>query len=271
MKPARQSTPTKTKNNGAVADPQIDRSTSVRTARVPELMAADIRKRIVQGDLKQGDTLPPETLLMEQYGVSRPTLREALRILEAESLIVVRRGGIGGAVVQRPSVDATARHFALILQDRGATIADVFKARFVIEPPAFEDLARSVTADDIVEIEERLDQLDSTVGSARNYAHAFSNFREYLIVKSGNLTLSLISRLLDDILEKHATRTGEAQGSDWEALQRKSQRSLRKLVSLLKEKDAQGASAFWQRHLEQAAVHLLKNGGSPTTTVDLIG
>lgn len=271
MKPTSQPAQSKAKSNGAAAIPQVDRSISVRSARVPELMAADIRKRIVQGDLKEGDTLPPETLLMEQYGVSRPTLREALRILEAESLIVVRRGGIGGAVVQRPSVDATARHFALILQDRGATIADVFKARSIIEPPAFEDLARSATAEDIAEIEEWLDRLDQEVGSARNYAHTFSNFREYLIAKSGNLTLSLISRLLDDILERHAARTGEAEGNDWASLQRKSQRSLRKLALLLKDNDATGARAFWQRHLEEAAIHLLKNGSNPTATVDLIG
>lgn len=271
MKATPQTARTKSKTDAGVAPVHVDRSISVRTARVPELMAADIRKRIVQGDLKQGDSLPPETALMEQYGVSRPTLREALRILEAESLIIVRRGGIGGAVVQRPSVDATARHFALILQDRGATIADVFKARFVIEPPAFGDLAKSATLEIIADIEERLDELDSLVGSAQKYAHAFSVFREYIIEKSGNLTLSLMSRLLDDILEKHATRTGEAQGGDWTALQRKSQRSLRKLVTLIQEHDAEGAKAFWQRHLEEAAVYLLKNGGNPAATVDLIG
>jgi len=271
MKPTSQPARPRAKTATATTEPHVDRSVSVRTARVPELMAADIRKRIVQGDLKQGDSLPPETALMEQYGVSRPTLREALRILEAESLIIVRRGGIGGAVVQRPSVDATARHFALILQDRGATIADVFKARFVIEPPAFADLARTAKPDDIAEFEARLDALDLLIGSAQKYAHAFSSFREYMIEKSGNLTLSLISRLLDDILERHATRTGEAQGGDWATLQRKSQRSLRKLISLIQEKDADGARAFWQRHLEEAAVHLLKNGGNPAATVDLIG
>lgn len=257
----------------AKASPEapVDRSTFVRSARVPELMAADIRRRIVQGDLKQGDALPPETALMEQYNVSRPTLREALRILEAESLIIVRRGGIGGAVVQRPSLDSTARQFALILQDRGATIADVYKARLIIEPPALADLARAASAEDINELTAKLDALDLLVGSPDKYAHALTRFREHIIERSGNLTLSLLSRLLDDILERHSARTGEAQGDDWFALQRKSQRSLRKLLSLIEAHDAAGAQKFWQGHLKEAAVHLLKNGGNPAATVDLIG
>ena len=67
------------------------------------MVAAELRRQIVLGKLKQDDQLPSENALMEQFGVSRPTLREAFRILESEGAITVRRGVRGGAVDLRRS------------------------------------------------------------------------------------------------------------------------------------------------------------------------
>ncbi|MDB5986506.1 MAG: GntR family transcriptional regulator [Nevskia sp.] len=245
-----------------------DRSLFVRAKKVPELMASDIRKRIVRGDLREGDTLPPEAELMIQYSVSRPTLREALRILESESLIVIRRGGIGGAMVMRPMLDATARHFGMILQDRGATVQDVYKARMVIEPPAMADLARAATKAQVAEIKKRLDAAEELVGSSAKYAHAITEIREYMISLAGNITVSLLTRLVDEILERYSARIGEARGEEWAQLQRKSQRSLRKLVGLVEAKDFVGAEKYWRTHLQEAANYLLSTG-SATTILDL--
>jgi GntR family transcriptional regulator, transcriptional repressor for pyruvate dehydrogenase complex len=244
----------------ATPAPAPDRSLFVRAKKVPELMAADIRKRIVNGELQEGDSLPPETDLMQQYSVSRPTLREALRILESESLIAVRRGGIGGAVVKRPMLDTTARHFGLILQDRGASVTDVYRARMVIEPPAMGDLAKSINAKQLADIKRQLTQADELIGSPAKYAHAITGIREYMISLAGNITLSLLTRLLDEILERHSARIGEAKGSDWANLQRKSQKSLRRLIALIEAKDAAGTETFWRSHLEEAAVYLLPGG-----------
>ena len=64
----------------------------VRARKTGELLADDLRRRIVRGELREGDALPSEAELMVRFGVSRPTLREALRVLESESLITVRAG-----------------------------------------------------------------------------------------------------------------------------------------------------------------------------------
>jgi GntR family transcriptional regulator, transcriptional repressor for pyruvate dehydrogenase complex len=245
-----------------------DRSSFVRSKKVPELMAADIRKRIVKGDLKEGDSLPPEAELMQQYSVSRPTLREALRILESESLIEVRRGGTGGAVVKRPMLDTTARHFALILQDRGATVEDVYKARTAIEPQAMADAARAATKTEIAHIKRMLDEADQQVGSPASYANTTAALREYIVSLGSNITASLLTRLLDEILSRHSARMGEEKGKAWVSLQRKSQRSFRKLVGFLEQHDADGARDFWRAHLEEAGVYLLDEK-SGTTIVDL--
>src|SRR4051794_8165047 len=68
---------------------------NVRVPKTAELVARRIRRQIVTGELKEGDALPPESQLMADFTISRPTLREAFRILESEALITVRRGARG--------------------------------------------------------------------------------------------------------------------------------------------------------------------------------
>ena len=69
----------------------------LRVPKMAELVAGDLRRRILRGELVENDALPSESALMQRFGVSRPTLREAFRVLESESLISVRRGAHGGA------------------------------------------------------------------------------------------------------------------------------------------------------------------------------
>ena len=107
----------------------------VHVPKAAELVAASLRRQIVRGQLKEGDALPHESVLMETFAVSRPTLREAFRVLESEQLIRVRRGAHGGARVHVPDSDVAARFTGFVLQHRGATVADVLEARALIEPP----------------------------------------------------------------------------------------------------------------------------------------
>lgn len=70
----------------------MKKSTIVKIPKASELVAATLRRQIVTGELKPGELLPNEAILMQQFGVSRPTLREAFRILESEAIITVLRG-----------------------------------------------------------------------------------------------------------------------------------------------------------------------------------
>jgi DNA-binding FadR family transcriptional regulator len=92
--------------------------------RVAESIAADMRKRILRSE-SDNVPLPRQDDLTAQYGVSGPSLREALRILEAEGLITVRRGKFGGAYVHKPSWSSAAYAFGLSLQGQGVTVADL--------------------------------------------------------------------------------------------------------------------------------------------------
>src|SRR3984957_18169605 len=94
----------------------------VRAPKTGELIATHLRRQIVRGDLRPGETLPAESQLMEQFGGSRPTLPEPFRLLEAEALIRVRPGSRGGARVVSPDASVAARYVGLLLQMQGATI-----------------------------------------------------------------------------------------------------------------------------------------------------
>src|ERR1700761_8933558 len=94
----------------------------LRSPKVAEVVAARLRRRILTGELEDGELLPKEEELREQYPVSKPSFREAQRILEAEGLITIRRGNVGGAVVHRPSANNVAYTMAMVLASRGANI-----------------------------------------------------------------------------------------------------------------------------------------------------
>src|SRR3954452_7008063 len=113
----------------------------VRVPKMAELVAQQLRRQIIRGELSEGEALPSEAVLMTRFGVSRPTLREAFRVLESEALINVRRGAHGGARVQIPNGDVAARYAGLVLEFRGPTLEDVYEARSIMEPPCARKLA----------------------------------------------------------------------------------------------------------------------------------
>ncbi len=248
----------------------VDSFNFLRAPKLPELMASDVRRRIMNGELDEGDALPPEAELMQRYNISRPSLREALRILESEALIVVRRGGLGGATVKRPTMEVSARHFGLLLQDRGAKMEDVYRARSILEPPAIGDLARVATKAQVAALRIRLKEAGTFIGSPARYSHAIREFREFMVGLTGNITVSLLVRLIDEVLEKHQIQTGEARGEVWVDLQWKHQRSLEKVVSLIEANDDVGAEAFFRRHLQEAAKYLFLDGRG-ASVIDVLG
>src|SRR3954469_6123374 len=106
----------------------------LRQPRLAEMVAAALRKRIVSGIIEDGGMLPKQEDLMAEFGISLPPMREALRILETEGLITVRRGNTGGAVVHQPQAAKAAYMLGLVLESRDVAINDVLEALRRLEP-----------------------------------------------------------------------------------------------------------------------------------------
>jgi GntR family transcriptional regulator, transcriptional repressor for pyruvate dehydrogenase complex len=249
----------------------------VRAPKTAELIASDIRGQIVRGELKTGDALPSEVALMEMFGVSRPTLREAFRILETESLISVRRGPRGGARVISPGIGVAARYAGLLLQVTGTTIADVYEARTVIEPAAAGLLAVRRTRQDLADLNACIGNLvtliedDGTSGDPGAWSDAAQRFHDLILDRAGNRTLAVQAGVLREVVATHLSmavhRAFGRPGTRDEF--RKMLRSYRKLVLLVEARDAGGAERHWRTHMKVAGRRLLNDDLGANAVVDL--
>ncbi len=251
--------------------------TVVRAPKTGELIASHLRRQIVRGELHPGETLPAESQLMEQFGVSRPTLREAFRILEAETLISVRRGSRGGARVVAPDASVAARYVGLLLQMQGATINDVYEARMISEPPCARLLALHRTDEDIEKLTRVVDELEAEVAARKPFIpdpYTWSNltyrFHALILEGCGNKTMAIQGAVLQDIVATHLrTKIAQRDDNDTDERFQRVIRSYQKLIALVKAGNAAGAEKHWRSHMEVAAQYLLKDDLRTKPVVDL--
>ena len=222
----------------------------IRVPKVAELVADQIRRRIVRGQLAEGEALLPESALMADFGVSRPTLREAFRILESESLITVTGGSRGGARVHAPDASSVARYAGAFLQYRGTTLEDIEAARAIIERSAARALARRKAAGTCERLRSLIEQERAFEDEPDQFAEISSQFHEQVVELAGNDTLSLVVGMIHDIVTRHAAVTLH---DDLDPkITRKIVRSHEKLVSLIEAGDEDGAEEHWRRHITNA-------------------
>jgi DNA-binding FadR family transcriptional regulator len=245
--------PTTTAGGGAVP---------FRVPKTAELVAHHLRKRIVRGDLKEGESLPSETALTAQFGVSRPTLREAFRVLEAEQLITVRRGAKGGASVHAPSANMVARYAGFFLEHAGTTLAEVFDARTAIEAPAAGMAATRCTAGDVERLRAGAADCERVGEDGRLLAQHFSDFHALVVELSGNRTLWLLHAMVREIIDMAKLRRFADGGSGRRRAIVDGAKAHERLVDLIAEHDAAAAEAHWRGHLERANKFLLEFSGS---------
>jgi DNA-binding FadR family transcriptional regulator len=229
----------------------------IRSPKTSELLTSTLRKMIVDGELKEGDFLPHESELMDHFQVSRPSLREALRILESDRLIEVRRGSRTGARVRVPGPEIVARPAALLLELSGATLADVMAARIAIEPPAARRLAELGTPDQHNEIKRLVADIPAADKGA-GVAHASANLHRRIVELSGNATFALIAGMLHEISMRHTTAAVLAARHVPKTQYAMLIRSYNRFVSLVQDRDGVGAEQHWRRHMENASAPLLK-------------
>jgi GntR family transcriptional repressor for pyruvate dehydrogenase complex len=213
-----------------------------------ELVAEQIRRQIVTGELQVGERLPPEEELTQVFGVARTTLREALRVLESQGLLEIRRGRGGGPVVTQPDLEPAATALAVSLQLQHVTLGDLDATRRIIEPEAAAMLARNHTPAALDALNEAIDhasaaaEADDTVA----FGEAAVRVHEAVLENTGSPTFGTLSRLLHQLVRGYyATR---ASRSD-QKLMRRAVRSYRKLVALVEAGDDEAAKQHWHKQM----------------------
>jgi DNA-binding FadR family transcriptional regulator len=233
---------------------------AVQLPKMANIVAADLREQIIEGVLNEGDPLPPEDQLMEHARVARTTVREALRILESEGLLVVRRGARGGARIRTPSVSNVARYIGLVLQCEGATLRDVYDARLMLEAPAAGLLARADDRGDIVTaLREALAQEEEVLDNPVELSRAYGRFHQLLVQLSGSQTFEVLTAVSNRIIQAQADRYMSSRGSQPERRRATdaAHRAHERLVNLIAAGATQDAEELWRKHLAAGDVELL--------------
>lgn len=235
----------------------------------PQQVADELRQAIMAGELDEGDSLGHEPDLIERFGVSRPSLREALRILETEGLITVVRGVQGGVVVHRPDRRQAARTAALLLQTRNVPLADVFEARTILEPIAVRMVAEARNRGASAKrLRALIDDEIAVIDDAVEFGHANARFHEELVSMGGNQTLGIVAEMLDEVVARAVTAVHQAGADDSETTRRRGVRSQQRLVELIEAGDADGAEEHWRRHMSVVGRVML--GQQAKTVIDLL-
>jgi GntR family transcriptional repressor for pyruvate dehydrogenase complex len=184
---------------------QFNATTQYKQPRLAEMIARDLRNRILNGTIADGEMLPRQDELLEAFGVSMPSLRGALQILETEGLITVLRGSVGGAIVHIPKARSVAYNVGLVLQAGQTKLADVAIALQHLESLCVSFCAlrpdRNTTVVPALwqllhESRQALDNVDEVTRIARR-------FHEELVAQCGNETLILLVGALEAVWSAH--------------------------------------------------------------------
>jgi GntR family transcriptional repressor for pyruvate dehydrogenase complex len=221
--------------------------------------------KIVSGELKLGDSLPSEGELLKKLGISRPTLREALRILEYEGLLQLGRGARAGATVLSFSIETAAKYGALYLASQSATLGEINEVRMLLEPPLVSVLARRAKSDLVRQLKEALKcqrealQADDYVAAVK----AISDFHGCLVTSSQNRTLSLLVGMLREILpDAYGKLLLNGSAATKKALRlrtAKSSEAHAELIEIILRRQPSEAEAYWRAYMAATAAFLRKS------------
>ncbi|OBI48959.1 GntR family transcriptional regulator [Mycobacterium kyorinense] len=179
--------------------------------RIAEIVADELRRQIIDGELADGDLLPRQEVLVEQFNVSLVSLREALRILETEGLVSVRRGNRGGAVVHAPAKTSAAYMLGLLLQSENVGLADLGAALRELEPVCAALAAqRPDRADTVVpELKKVNDAMATHLDDGGQFTEIGRQFHNLLVRGCGNHTMLAVVGSLETLWSSHEQQWAE--------------------------------------------------------------
>jgi DNA-binding FadR family transcriptional regulator len=179
-------------------------------------VAEQLRLRVVDGTLEPGSRLPNEEVLAREFGVSRATLREALRLLGAENLIRTAKGAGGGSFVTVPSADHLSESLrsglGRLAHAEHVTLEELLEARELLEVPAARLAARRRAEEDVERLRESIPSEPLRLGTQEQFVYN-RDFHAVVIESCGNTMLSIAAQPIFQVLQTHLSRS--KLGRDW--------------------------------------------------------
>lgn len=228
--------------------------TTVSANRMSEAIVAQIRNLIRTNRLVPGDRLPSERELCEQFGVSRVTVREALRVLEAGGLIEIRVGARGGAFVTTPTSDQLSAGLADLINLASVTAFEVTEARIVFELGIIPMVVERATDEDIEDLRELTREHIAALKRGEYTMAMSAQFHNRVGACTHNAAIEMLVHsfhgpLLMSLREARTAAPVMGQRGTYEH---------RDLVEAIAERNVEEATAIMRRHIERTAKVLSK-------------
>ncbi|MGW1029045.1 FadR/GntR family transcriptional regulator [Streptomyces sp. NPDC002577] len=253
----------------------------LRQPRLAEMVAAKLREDILTGRLKEGDSIPRQEDLYAEFKVSLPAVREAMRILETEGLISVRRGNVGGAVVHQPTADRIAYMVSMVLQTRNTSLSDVSGALLQLEPVC---AAMCAARDDretavLPALRAAVEAQQAAFDDPAQYSPLARRFHEELVSLCGNETMIVLIGSLESIWSAHESAVWGAvagheadAGSPMSAATRRAAiRDHEKLITAIEAGNTSRAMTLASTHLAATRASTLASGTAQLIKASAVG
>jgi DNA-binding FadR family transcriptional regulator len=180
-----------------------------RVRKAYEQVADQLRELIVRGELRPGDRLPVESALARDFGVSRATVREALRLLAAQSLVRTEKGAAGGSYVTLPTAATISSlvhaNVGLLAETRNVTLEELLEARELVEVPAARLAALRRSEDDLEALRATVPD-DSARGTQEEFSYN-AEFHSCVLGASRNTLLVVSAQPIFSVLQTNLARS----------------------------------------------------------------
>lgn len=220
----------------------------------PRAIAETIKDWIAERGLEPGDRLPQERELIDMFGVSKGTMREALKVLETQGLVRTRTGPGGGAFIgpvqERDALELLGNYFFF----RSPTIGDIYELRILLEPEAAASVAGRLAEADYEKLLRTMKVYDhppATVEEERQQRAAELAFHELLVGYSPNPLVGFTCRFLIGLL-KNLTVCRRIYDRPNPELRERGRSYQLRLIEALRAGDAEAARTIMRDHIREA-------------------
>jgi GntR family transcriptional regulator, transcriptional repressor for pyruvate dehydrogenase complex len=227
----------------------------VKRTKVYAEVASQISRLIEAGRFKPGDRLPPERDLAEMFGVSRTSVRDAIRVLEMRGLVEPRHGE--GTIVKHVPIDAIVSPLADVLVSSKNLTADLFDMRKMLEPPIARAAAFRATDDDVRALEQIVDHQARRVAAGQVAIEDDTAFHYRIATAAKNQVVLRTMDVLMDLLSDSRVRSLQAPGRAEKSLE-----GHRRILDAIRRRDPEAAAVRMRRHIEEIEGTLFAHGRS---------
>ena len=215
---------------------------SVQPRRLHEEIVQQFMSLIRGGSLRHGDRLPSERVLAGQFKVSRSSVREALRSLELQGLVVSKRGS--GTFINTDDLNSMVALIASTLSSGTDTLRDIFEMRHLLEPQIAFLAAQMVNPQDLIHMAEILEEQGRQIARGETGVNADTDFHFALAMATHNSALVKVVSAVEDILSRSRNQSLQEPGRPQRSLA-----SHRQILEMLQGRDTHGARQAMEHHL----------------------